>query len=103
MREVLEERLKARDDITVGPWKEGHHLICVNFQGKEIAHFQAEDVLDIRLTSKFIKEKALSRAQCALHHPDRSENSRWICVPFKTKTDIENIMELVDYACEVRG
>ena len=102
LRDAFEDRLRALDGITVERWKEGYHLIVVNYHGKEIAHFQARDVLDIRLTPKFIKEQGLSRAPCKEHHPKRSKNSRWICVPFKTEADLDVLMQLVDYACDVR-
>lgn len=103
LRDDIEHRLSNLPDITVAPWKEGHHLVCVTYKGKEIAHFQARDVLDIRLTPKFITEQGLSRATDAQHHSERSPKSRWICVPFKTRTDVDRVMQLLDYACEVRA
>lgn len=103
LRDAFEDRLRAVEGITVERWKEGYPLIGVNFHGKEIGHFHGRDVLDIRLTPKFIKEKELSRAACEKHHPKRSKNSRWICVPFKTEADVDALMQLVTHACDVRS
>ncbi|MEM6304734.1 MAG: luciferase family protein [Pseudomonadota bacterium] len=103
MRQNLEARLKALTDITIAPWKDSD-LVCVNFKGREVAHFQTEDetVLDIRLSPKIIAEERLDRTVSAQFHPKRSKNSRWICVRCCAAPDIDKIVHLVERACAER-
>ena len=102
LREVLEKRLAAMPEVTVEPWRDTA-LICVNFRGKEVAHFQADRVVDIRLTPKIIKAEGLGRALCAKHHPKRSANSRWVCVGFETDAEVDRVYRLIEDACTQRG
>ncbi len=98
VREQLEQALRALDGVEIGPYKDTA-LICVNFNTREIAHFQAEAVLDLRLTPKIIKREALPLATTAHHHPKRSKNSRWICLKVPDDVDVETLVRLTREAC----
>lgn len=102
LKSELERRLTSLDDVTLGYWKDSA-LLCVHYRGKEFAHFHGEDTLDIRLTTKFIRSEGLTRAASARLHPNRSANSRWICVEFKTQDDLDVMMRLAQVACAELG
>lgn len=98
-RNKLEHRLSKMSDIAVRPWKDTE-LICVFYRGKEFAHFHGDAVLDIRLSPKIIRDERLSREVSERIHPNRSKNSRWICVEVESDADIEKLVQLVGRACE---
>lgn len=97
MRDKLIERLQELPDVTLSLWKDTD-LLCVYYTGKEIAHFQAADEIDIRLTPAIIKQKDLAPPADSPSHPDRSKNSRWIVQSFHNEDDIEKMTELVKIA-----
>lgn len=101
-RADLEERLRALEGVTVAPWKEGHHLICVTFHGKEVGHFHGQDVIDLRLSPKVIRDEGLTRAVSQEIHPDRTLNSRWIGLRFSNPSDVAHVLRLVQRACALR-
>lgn len=68
---------------------------------KEFAHFHEVNILDIRLSPKIIREEHLSRSVSEQIHPNRSRNSRWICLAFHTRPDIDRLMHLVGRVCDV--
>lgn len=98
MKAKLEQRLADLPGVTLDFWKDSD-LLCVFFNGKEFAHFHGQDVLDIRLSPKIIRDENLSREMSSQFHPKRSPNSRWICVEFKDEADVETVVRLVGYAC----
>ena len=98
LRQDLERRLQDLPDLRIGPWKDTD-LICVFFKGRDFAHFHGSDVLDVRLSPKMIREEQLPPSVSARFHPDRSPNSRWICVEFKSKADVLRLVHLVRRAC----
>ena len=100
-RALLEERLRALEGVTVEPWKDGK-LICVNYHGKEVGHFHGQDVLDLRLSAKTIREEGLTREVSQEIHPDRALNSRWIGVRLADAADIDAVVRLVKRACALR-
>lgn len=98
IKETLVKRLSEQPDLEVALWKDTD-LSCVFYKGKELAHFHGDDVLDIRLSPKIIREEGLPRAVSADIHPNRSQNSRWIGVQFGNTDDIERVLKLVERAC----
>ena len=101
MRATLETRLKALPDVTVAPWKDTD-LVSVAHKGKEVGHFHGDDVIDLRLSPKVIRDEGLSRDISAAIHPDRPKTSRWIGVRFRTEADVTQIVRLVKLACDLR-
>ena len=97
LRSLLEKRLVEKPEVSIDTWKDSD-LVCVHFRGKEFAHFQSETVIDIRLTPKIIRDENLNRAVSAQFHPDRSQNSRWICIEFESAADVEKLLGLADLA-----
>lgn len=98
LREMLEQRLAERPSLRVDTWKDTE-LVCLFHHGREFAHFHGQDVLDIRLSPKIIREEGLSRDVSARVHPDRSPNSRWICFEMTSVADVDRLLHLVDRAC----
>lgn len=65
--------------------------------GKEIAHFETHDVIEVRLTRAVIRER-----RAALKADDRvtlrPSGADWLTVRIKTGADIDFIIELVSEA-----
>ena len=100
-RQRLEDQLLALEGVTVAPWKDGQ-LICVTYRGKEVGHFHGQDVLDLRLLPKIIREEGLTRDVSKEIHPDRTLTSRWIGVRFGTAAEVEQVLRLARRACDIR-
>ncbi|MEO8398045.1 MAG: luciferase family protein [Chloroflexota bacterium] len=77
LRDELVKRLEASPNVKVALWKDTD-LLCVFHKDKEIAHFQNDCEIDIRLTPAIIKQQGLRPPQNTTSHLDRSKNSRWI-------------------------
>jgi hypothetical protein len=73
------------------------------YQGKSFAHFHDDHELDIRLTQSLIRRERLVRATNSRVHPDRSQNSQWIEIPFASEADISRIVLLVKLAIAELG
>ena len=99
LRQDVERRLLDLPDVTLGRWKDTD-LICVFYRGKEFAHFHGDSILDLRLSTKIIRDEQLTRAVSARIHPKRSQNSRWIGIEFRTSADIDRLLHLVVRACD---
>ena len=99
VRREFERRLQEMPKVSLDTWKDTE-LVCVFFGGKEFAHFHGDNILDLRLTPKVIREEGLSRTISAQVHPNRSENSRWICIEFNNAADIDVLLHLVGRACD---
>lgn len=97
-RTLLENRLRALPGITIAPW-EGGHLICVFYHDRDFAHFHGDDILDLRLSTKIIREEGLTRAVSERIHPKRSAQSRWIGLTVQSQDDVAQIVHLVQRAC----
>ena len=102
LRQSLEDKLQEIQGLTIGRWKDTD-LVCLFYHGKEVAHFHGDTILDLRLSSKIIREEQLSRAVSAQIHPKRSQNSRWIGVAVTTEDDVPTVVHLVRRACEALG
>ena len=96
-------RLVSINGVTVDRYKDTQ-LQCVNYKGREVAHFQtgSRNELDIRLSTATIKELALLVPESTNSHPDRSKNSRWIIQKYTRKTDLDKIVRLVELAIQLR-
>lgn len=98
--EALRKRLTARlrrvegvveSPSTFGP---GHAFWC---SGKEIAHFDAADVVDVRLTKSVIRElRPLLRNDQRVEL--RKAGSDWIAVHVSSSDDIAFVVELAERA-----
>ncbi|SLN62712.1 hypothetical protein TRL7639_03513 [Falsiruegeria litorea R37] len=68
LRHALEQQLTQIPGLTIDRWKDTH-LICLNYLGREVAHFHGEDILDLRLSLKIIHQKGMSREVSVSHSP----------------------------------
>jgi hypothetical protein len=67
--------------------------------GKEIAHFEGEDLIEIRLTRSAVRERRDAlRADRRVHL--RYSGSDWITVQFSSPEDIRSVLELVEAAAD---
>lgn len=101
MRQLLIDQLNLLQDVDVALYKDTE-LLCVFYKGKEVAHFQNESEIDLRLTPRIIKKEGLAPPEQSSSHPDRSKNSRWLVQAFHTEEDITKIIRLVQMAIELR-
>ncbi len=101
LQQNLINQLETLPDITVALWKDSD-LLCVFFKGKEIAHFQNEQEIDIRLTPKIIKQKGLTPPPNTQSHLDRSKNSRWLVQSLSGENQIDQIIDLIKIAGNLR-
>ncbi len=93
-RETFEKQLASLSQVEVKAWK-GTDLICVFYRGKEFAHFQDEQVIDIRLSNNFIKREGLTPLENSPYHPNRSKKSRWMLFRFDSEQDVLDLSALV--------
>ncbi len=100
LRDELIKRIEELPNLKVALWK-NTDLLCVLNKDKEIAHFQSETELDIRLTPKIIKQKGLQIPENSSSHLDRSKNSRWIVQSFEQKESFEDVLQLIKIAAEL--
>ena len=98
LRSTLDSKLKRLPGIEVAAWKDTE-LICVFYNGRDFAHFHENNILDIRLSTKIIREEKLNPMENSQNHPKRSKNSRWIEIEFQDEEDVEKILHLVKRAC----
>ena len=99
LRTEFEQRLCEMPQVRLDTYKDTE-LVCIFFGEKEFAHFHGDNILDLRLTPKIIREEGLSRSVSARIHPNRSPNSRWICIEFSTRSDVDKLLHLVARACD---
>ncbi len=97
LRDELVKRLETLPEITVALWKDTE-LLCVFHNGKDIAHFQNDREIDIRLTPRIIKQRGLTPPKETTSHLDRSKNSRWLVQSFAHEEELDDIVALLQIA-----
>ena len=102
LRAKFEAHLKDLEGVTIDVWKDTE-LVCLFYHGKEFAHFHGENILDIRLSQKIIRQEQLTRSVSNKIHPNRSQNSRWIGYELTHDEDVETLVRLVKLACDELG
>jgi len=100
LRDELVKRLEALPNVKVALWKDTD-LLCVFHKDKEIAHFQTDSEIDVRLTPAIIKKKGLHPPRNTASHLDRSKNSRWIVQSLAQAEALDEIVELIHLATEL--
>lgn len=102
LRKELIERLGQIPGVNVHLWKPDHHLMVIDYKGKEAAHFHGNNELDIRLSKEVIKREGLSHAPDRIGHLDRKSGSRWLIVRFTRKSHLAEMERLIKMAIELR-
>ena len=75
----LTQKLNSIPDVNVNLWKDSD-LLCVFYKGKEVAHFQGNNELDIRLTRAVMKREGLSPPKNTTSHLGRCQKiQRGLC------------------------
>ena len=70
-----------------------------SYNGKEVAHFDNDNELDVRLTKKVIKQEGLTHPGDSKNHPNRSTSQpHWIVFQFKRTDRIKEVVRLVKLA-----
>ena|GEM_PF-1715680 len=99
LRKSCEHQLGLLEDVKVGLWKDSD-LMCVFYRGKDFAHFHDQEVIDIRLSQKFIKNEELNPLEDSKYHASRAKKSRWMLMRFKTEEDVANLLSLIERLLE---
>ena len=74
-----------------------------SYNGKEIAHFDNNNELDVRLTKSIIRQEGLTHPRDSKNHPNRvNSQTHWIVLQFKQADRIKEIVRLVKLAIEQR-
>ncbi len=94
LRNRLENELRKLEGVDVALYKDTN-LMCVYYGGKEFAHFQDDNDLDIRLSQKFIKRESLTPIHDSKYHPNRSRKSRWMEIRFKNAKQVDDLIRLI--------
>ena len=100
MRQQLINKLNDLPDVEVALYKNSD-LLCVFYKGKEVAHFQNESEIDIRLSRAIIKREGLVPPENSTSHPNRSKNSIWIVQAFCSDEDVDKLVRLVQMATDL--
>ena len=97
-RKTLEDRLAAVDGVIVSESMFGaRDAYWVN--GKEIAHFETDGVIEVRLTKAVIRERRTAlKADARVEL--RPSGADWITVRFVDETDAAFVVELVTSAAK---
>ena len=98
----LIEKLEKIKGIDVRLWKPDHHLMVIEYNGKEIAHFHGNNELDIRLSEELVKREGLTHAPNQIGHPDRENGGRWLIVRFTRKHHLAEMERLIRLAIDLR-
>lgn len=70
-----------------------------SYKGKELAHFDNDNELDVRLTKSVIIQQRLTHPDDSKNHPNRvNSKPHWIVLQFKRVTRINEIVKLVKLA-----
>lgn len=77
----------------------GKDYLACWLNGKEVAHFEGEHAIDLRLTRKVISQKR-SALRADPRVVLRRSSADWITVRFDSRKDIEFVMELAKEVVE---
>jgi hypothetical protein len=98
----LQNRLAAIDGVEEGESAFGHGpALWVN--GKEIAHFDSAEVIDIRLTAKLIRPRRAELRANPSVTLRKSTSADWLEVRVATSEDEELVVELVTGAVQAHA
>lgn len=98
---ALIARFEQIADITVDYYKDTT-LLCIFYQGKEIAHFHGQNEIDIRLTASIIRLEGIQPPEKIASHLNRPAQSRWIIQALNDEQTVESITQLIQLAISVR-
>ncbi len=94
-RDQLELKLAGLPDVDLELYKDSD-LLCVYFKGKELAHFHnGLSELDVRIPKKFAKRHQLGEPYQSARHPDRSKNSIWRVLTYRSEQEVDEVVELI--------
>jgi len=95
LRQKLEQQLAGIPGLDLSLYKDTD-LLCVQFNGKEIAHFHnGLPELDIRIPKKFAKKHQLGEPYRSARHPGRSKNSIWRILTYNSEQDVDDLVTLI--------
>ena len=101
LREILTAELKKLPGIEEKLWPDSPGFTSFQFKVREVAHFDTDHELDVRLTKEIIASERLEHPRDSTNHPKRFRNKlHWIVLPFHKKSLINEVVRLVKVAAE---
>ncbi len=95
LRQKLEQQLAEISGLELSLYKDTD-LLCMQFNGKEIAHFHnGLPELDTRIPQKFAKRHQLGEPYRSTRHPNRSKNSIWRILTYNSEQDVDDLVVLI--------
>ncbi len=101
LREILTAKLSKLPGIEAKTLSDHPGFVYFQYNGKEVAHFDSDNELDVRLTKSEIKREGLNHPTDSTRHPRRHRNKpHWIVLKFNQKSHINEVVRLVKLATE---
>ena len=101
LREILTSELSEIPGIEEKLLSDHPGFTYFEYRGKGIAHFDTDFELDLKLTKTKIAREGLEHPKDSTNHPNRFRTKpHWIVLPFRTKTDVNDIVRLVKFATD---
>ena len=101
LREILTSELSEIPGMEEKLLSDHPGFTYFEYRGKGIAHFDTDFELDLKLTKTKIAREGLEHPKDSTKHPNRFRTKpHWIVLPFRTKTDVNDIVRLVKFATD---
>ena len=71
---------------------------AIFYRDKEIAHFHNDNEIDVRLTSKVIRQEKLKHPVDSDFHQRRAPSSQWLEIRFHSSKDVDEAVRLFKLA-----
>jgi len=104
LRNKLTKELEKISGLEKGVLQGKHEgFTYFSYNGKEVAHFDNDTELDVRLTKSVIKQEGLAHPSDSKNHPNRAKTeAHWIVLQLKRADRIKEIVRLVKLAIKRR-
>ncbi len=101
LKNELIGRLEQTPGVTHRPWPDRHDgFSTILVHGKEVGHFHHFNELDLRLGKERIATQGLKHNPNSDKHPKRKSGSQYIELPFHKRSDLDDIVALVQLLAE---
>ncbi len=103
LKDELVIRLEEIPGVEHVPWPDRDDgFSTLNLNGDEIGHFHDFNELDLKLGKKLIKREGLTHYPDSKNHPKRGVSSQYIEIRFERKSELDELVRLVELLIEER-
>lgn len=100
LRQKLTNELRNLPGMEEKIWPDHPGFTSFNYKGKEVAHFDSNNEIDVRLTKHLIKRERLTHPNSTRHPDGNRKQPNWIVLPFRRENELKEIVRLVKLAME---